>query len=422
MGDVSVASRCTSRARRSAASACATLAFARSRCADAERRVVSAASRRCFAMAPVSNSFCARSCSMMALASAASDDSTPACATLTAATAASTCASISRRSMVAIAWPACTRSPISTATCDRVPGSLAKIATRVRGARLPEICSVDSRSAAPTVSAGTSTRCSATGAAAAAVGSASRQAERVSATPLTRIRVTSERETRLRMCGCPRQSRGLARDERAIRGDKRGADGGGETGEQRFEDVARERIWVFARCEPLREADGCRAEHAGPEHVQGGGGVERARELAALDAGADVGLGAGGGLLEELEALEVLVQARHRAVEEHQPEVFGVRFRELVERPQAPAQPLERIVHVPHRTKHTVAEDAEALLGEGEEDVVLALEVAVDRGRAVVDAVGNLAHRDVLVPLLDEEVAGGIENGLLDALPVAFLA
>ncbi len=97
--------------------------------------------------------------------------------------------------MVATVWPARTRSPISTATCDSVPGSLAKIATRVRGARLPEICSVDSRSVAPTVSAGTSTRCSATGAAAAAVGSASRQAENASAAPLTRIRVVTERVT-----------------------------------------------------------------------------------------------------------------------------------------------------------------------------------------------------------------------------------
>ena len=54
----------------------------------------------------------------------------------------------------------------------------------------------------------------------------------------------------------------------------------------------------------------------------------------------DVRFGARRGLLEELEPLEVLAEARHRAVDEHQLEVLGMRLGELVERPQPAAQPL----------------------------------------------------------------------------------
>jgi hypothetical protein len=41
--------------------------------------------------------------------------------------------------------------------------------------------------------------------------------------------------------------------ERAVRGDKGGTQVGGEAGEQRFEDVVRQRIGVFARRKPLRQ-------------------------------------------------------------------------------------------------------------------------------------------------------------------------
>ena len=57
------------------------------------------------------------------------------------------------------------------------------------------------------------------------------------------------------------------------------------------------------------------------------------------------------------------------------------------------------------------AEQPEAFLGEGEEDVVLRREVAVDRGRAVLDPVGDLADGDVLVALGDEELPGRIQDG-----------
>ena len=69
-----------------------------------------------------------------------------------------------------------------------------------------------------------------------------------------------------------------------------------------------------------------------------------------------------------------------------------------------------------------VVEALEAFLGQREEDVVLAGEVAVDRGRAVLDALGDLADGDLPVALGDEEVAGRGENGLADGVPLSVLS
>ena len=113
-----------------------------------------------------------------------------------------------------------------------------------------------------------------------------------------------------------------------------------EAREHRFEQVVRERVRVLAGREALRQADRRRAEHPYPQDVQRGGGVQSGGKLAALDARRDVGFGARGRLLEELEPLEVLAEARHRAVDEHQLEVLGMRLREFVEGPQPAAQPL----------------------------------------------------------------------------------
>ncbi len=132
---MTVALLCTSRVRRNAAFACARFAVARSRWATAARCAVSAPSRRWRGSAPLSNRFFARSCSSTALARFASAVSSVAFATATAATAASCCASISRRSIVAIVWPIATASPMSTSMRSMVPGSFGFTATRLRGAR-----------------------------------------------------------------------------------------------------------------------------------------------------------------------------------------------------------------------------------------------------------------------------------------------
>ena len=165
MGEVSVVSRWTSRARRSAASACATFAFARSRCADADApaRVggVEALPADGAALEEV-----LRAVVLQRSRWRASPRTTraPRARRSRPAAAASTWASISRRSMVATTWPARTRSPISTPTRDSVPCSFAEdgdARARRRGCR-KSAGSIRDRPT-PTVNAGTSTRCSATG-------------------------------------------------------------------------------------------------------------------------------------------------------------------------------------------------------------------------------------------------------------------
>ena len=49
-----------------------------------------------------------------------------------------------------------------------------------------------------------------------------------------------------------------------------------------------------------------------------------------------------------------------------------------------------------------IAEEPEAFFGEAKEDVVLAREIAVNRGRTVFDALGDFSNRDVLEALTDE--------------------
>ena len=67
-------------------------------------------------------------------------------------------------------------------------------------------------------------------------------------------------------------------------------------------------------------------------------------------------------------------------------------------------------------------EQPEAFLREREEDVVLAREVAVDRGRAVLDPVGDLPDRHFLVAVGDEQLARGVEDRPEHGLPVPFLS
>ncbi len=69
-----------------------------------------------------------------------------------------------------------------------------------------------------------------------------------------------------------------------------------------------------------------------------------------------------------------------------------------------------------------IAEQSESLLRQREKDVVLARKVAVDRGRAVFDSLGNLADGNVLVTLGDEQFPGGVENSTPYRLAVALLA
>ena len=48
---------------------------------------------------------------------------------------------------------------------------------------------------------------------------------------------------------------------------------------------------------------------------------------------------------------------------------------------------------------------------ERKEDVVLAREITIDCGRAVFDALGDLANRNVLKAFGDEQIARGVQDG-----------
>ncbi len=118
---------------------------------------------------------------------------------------------------------------------------------------------------------------------------------------------------------------------------------------------------------------------------------------------------------DEREALVLLAHPRHVAIEEHQREVLRLVLAELVETPRDGAHVVERIV-ARRVGELALANLAEAFFGEREEDLVLRREVAVDRRRAVFDLGGDVADGDLGVPVGDEELERGIEDGAPRAL------
>src|SRR5439155_15139343 len=108
---------------------------------------------------------------------------------------------------------------------------------------------------------------------------------------------------------------------------------------------------------------------------------------------------------DEREPLVLARDARHVAVDEHQCEVLRVIAAELVQPPEHRPNAIERRERreIGAAGASRIAQQAESLFGELEEDVVLAREVAVDSRRAVLDPLGNLTNRYVGVALADEE-------------------
>src|SRR5215471_18382885 len=189
----------------------------------------------------------------------------------------------------------------------------------------------------------------------------------------------------------PRARRGVDRVVARIEGKAEVAPRAGLEAEQRGVDGgARERVAVLAGCEPIAQAERGGAVRGREQQPEDGvrGRIRRARagRHSLLDAPHHVVLH----LTDEAEAIPVIADPRHAAVQEHQREVLGMLLAEFVVTPEDPPQGVGGIVV--RRGLDAVGvreEQAEPFLGQREEDVVLAREIAVDRRRAVLDPVGD---------------------------------
>ena len=125
---------------------------------------------------------------------------------------------------------------------------------------------------------------------------------------------------------------------------------------------------------------------------------------------------------DELEPLPVLADLRDRAIEEHQREILRMRLAEFVDPPERSPDWLQQVsVRIVRLALGRREQDAEPFFGQREEDVVFTGEIAVDRGGAVFDPLGNLADRDVVIALGDEQVSSRIQNGPRNCLPLPSL-
>ena len=66
-----------------------------------------------------------------------------------------------------------------------------------------------------------------------------------------------------------------------------------------------------------------------------------------------------------------------------------------------------------------VEQPREVLVAHGLDEVVLVLEMVVDRGGGVLDGVGDAPHGDAVVALAREQVARGVEDLPPDLLTLA---
>ena len=112
----------------------------------------------------------------------------------------------------------------------------------------------------------------------------------------------------------------------------------------------------------------------------------------------------------ERELLVLPADAWHVSIQEHEGEVLRLLLAELVEAPDCVANVLQRI-GARGAGQPPGAKQAESFFREGEKDGVLRWKVAVDRPGTVFDLGGDVADRDLRVPVRDEEPEGGVENG-----------
>ena len=170
--------------------------------------------------------------------------------------------------------------------------------------------------------------------------------------------------------------------------------------------------WSSPGARRWRDADDRRADQRGPQHVHRGVGVERRREARRHRWRAAIAVTASASICcRNSKPSHCCGDLRHRSIHEHQLEVRRLLLARTRRTPTSRPRTCSSGLPVVGAVLHLVVEAAKAFLGEREEDVVLAGEVAVDGGGAVFDALGDLADRDVPIAFGDEEVARGVEDG-----------
>src|SRR5438045_3125890 len=162
-------------------------------------------------------------------------------------------------------------------------------------------------------------------------------------------------------------------------------DAGAQAGDHGVEGIAREQIRILAGAESIREPQRRNPEQPRDEEAHGDDRLHGRREDARLHAPLELGDDVPLRLVREREAFVLAADPRDRAVEKHQREVLRVLATELVDAPEDRADSLQRVEALELLAAALVGrmpEQAEALLSQGEEDVVFAREITVYRCRA----------------------------------------
>ncbi len=128
-------------------------------------------------------------------------------------------------------------------------------------------------------------------------------------------------------------------------------------------------------------------------------------------------------VLSRIHRLVALGRLRRRLGQEHQAKLLGELPSEVEVREPDPRQALHRVGDVSD-LEEALGEAREVLPAELAKQRFLVREVAVERGRRVIDALGDLAHGHGLVAALGEELARRVQDFLpeLEAFPLAALA
>src|SRR5262245_61925176 len=120
---------------------------------------------------------------------------------------------------------------------------------------------------------------------------------------------------------------------------------------------------------------------------------------------------------DETEPLPFPADARDSIIDKDQPEVLRLLLTEGIEAPHRLTNRLERVAVV-LQCAAVLLQVMQTFLGQGEKNVVLASEVAVNSTGAVLDLFSDLTHRDVRITLGQKERACRVQDGPSDRFPL----